>query len=293
MPEFLVDIGGATVSILLPGRYARLEPAYRPFLQASRGKPEAGWRVNPDPFPRNLAATPPSPPPFPLWEIERGESQRLFRFRKRLDSPELWKAARTAPSVSRGEIWTDRSRDSRTYPLRGIDQLLFAHFLLSRGGLIVHAAAAEVAGRGCLFPGPGGAGKSTWAKLLGGVPGLTVLGEDKVILRGSADGLRILGTPWNPEPASRVAGSAKLAGIYFLDHSRENAIQPLEPFAALRQLLGQTFLPFSAPELDEAVSVLEEAVRAAETFSFGFRAERSAVEYFRDAVERRPGEDTG
>ncbi len=284
MPEVLVEIGGWTVSIILTEPGSRLEPAYRQFLSSSYRKPNAEWKVEPEPIPSELDSAPPSPPPFPLWEIERGERRTAFRLWKRMGSAELWKAARTDTGLSRGKIWTDRSSDSLAYPLRGLDQLLFAHFFLHRGGLIVHAAAAEISGRGYLFPAPAGGGKSTWAKLLGGVPGVNVLAEDKIVLRREGNNLRIFGTPWNPNPESRVAGSAALEGIFFLSHHPENSLQPLEPAETLRQLLQQSFLPFSALELEEALSILEDVTGAMVSSGFGFRPDRSAIEYFLTAI---------
>ena len=63
-------------------------------------------------------------------------------------------------------------------------------FLLDR--VVLHAAAVRMAGRVAIFVGDRGAGKTTTALALGRAGG-TVLGEDHLILRRSADGFLVSG----------------------------------------------------------------------------------------------------
>lgn len=290
MAKVLVEIGGWAVSLNFPGRSPLLEPSYEPFLALPEGEPSAEWRVNREPFPAGIQSSSPFIPPLPRWEIVRQGTYKLFRLQRWMGSPNLWKAARMDPALSRGEIWTDRSEESSVYPLRELDQLLFAHFFIQRRCLIVHAAAARIAGRGYLFSGPGGAGKSTWSALLGKVRGCTLLGDDKVVLRETGDGFRIYSTPWNPSLGPLMNDSAPLAGIYFLRHREENAVRPLKQAEAFKNLLQQTFLPFAPPETEAAVSLLEAAAAGTGASSFGFRPDRSATDCFLSAIAGKPGE---
>lgn len=280
MAKILVEIGGWSVSLDFPGRPPRLEPSYGPFLVPSAEAPSAEWRVNREPFPPGLE----SPSPSPRWRIEERDGSKVFRLQRWLGSPDLWKAARMTPDLSRGEIWADRSEDSSVHPLREIDQLIFAHFFVRRRGLIVHAAAASVAGRGYLFPAPGGSGKSTWSALLSRAPGCVLLGDDKVVLRGTEGGVRIHSTPWNPTLGLRMSYSAPLAGICFLRHGEKNDIRPLTRAETFRNLLQQAFLPFDALETEAAASLLEAATAGTDSYGFSFRPDQSAVDYFLSAI---------
>ncbi len=292
MAETLVEIGGWPVSIRLAGRQARLETSYRPFITPSAKTPSAHWKVKRVPFPSRFCKPPPAePPPFPLWEIERCRGRVLFRFRKRLDAPDLWKTALMDYRLSRGEIWTDGSTDTLLHPLRCLDQLLFAHFLLPRGGLLIHAAAAALGGEAYLFPAPAGSGKSTWAGLLHRDPAWTVIADDKVVLRKTGNDYRVFGTPWNADREFQINDSAPLKGICFLEHGRVNSIQPLRRAETIRWLLQQTFLPFpEAGDIDKALSILESVTAGTAAFRFGFRPDQGAAEYFLTAIEKRTGD---
>ncbi len=285
MENFLVEIGGFAVPVRLPDRGYRLEENCLPFLAAPGGDESPGWLVRRGPIPRILESPSPSLPPFSRWETERRGEEKIFRVRKRADSPRLWKSARLVSDLSRGEIWNARSLEDTIFPLRELDQLLFAHFLLPRRGLIIHGAAGGRGGEGYLFPAPGGGGKSTWADLLKNTPGWSVLGEDKVILRVIDGQLRIFGTPWNPRREFRKNASAPLKGIFFLRHSPENSVRPLREAEVLAGLLEQTFLPFpAAVEMEKALALLEAAVRQIPAFRFGFRPDPGAVNFFQSAL---------
>jgi hypothetical protein len=285
MGIFHVEIGKFPVSIDLPDSDARLEPSYLNFLSTRGGKPDGKWRVETDSIPAAIKALVSASPPFPHWEIVKGINRKVFRLRKREISPDLWKAARMDRGLSRGEIWTDHSKDNAVHPLRGLDQLLFSHFLLPRGALIIHAAAARIAGRGFLFPAPSGGGKSTWANLMKTEAGGIVLGEDKVVLRKSGGPIRLFGSPWNPRRGFRVNDSAPLQGIFFLRPGRANALRPLGPMEALREIIQQAFLPFpESEELEDAVTLLEAITGSVPSFRFEFRPDRSAVDYFRKQI---------
>lgn len=284
MENFLVEIGGYAVPVRLPDRGCRLEETYFSFLAAPGRNESSGWLVRRGPIPRILESPSPSLPPFSRWEIEHRGEEKIFRLRKRADSSRLWKAARLVSDLSRGEIWNARSPEDIIFPLRELDQLLFAHFLLSRRGLIIHGAAGELGGKGYLFPAPAGGGKSTWSDLLKSAPGWSVLGEDKIILRVINERLRIFGTPWNPRREFRQNASAPLQGIYFLHHNPENSVRRLRPGEVIAGLLGQAFLPFPAAAMEEVLVLLETATERTPAFSFGFRPEPGAVNYFQSAV---------
>ncbi len=289
MEKLRMEIGGLPLSIGFADPDSRAEDCYRPFLSSRGGPPAGSWRVSREAIPETWQRPAPEAPPFPRWDIVDSGGEIIFRLRKAVDSPELWKAARTDPDLSRVEIRTDLSPESVIHPLRELVGLLFAHFLLPRRGLIVHAAAAEYGGAGYLFPAPGGGGKSTWAELLRSQSGWTVLGEDKVILRAAGGGCRIFSCPWNPIRERQTNDSAPLAGIYFLRHRAAEEIRPLGVGETVRKLLGQTFLPFpGADDLEKAISLLEEAAGGTPAFAFGFRPKDSAAGYFRDFLSGKP-----
>jgi hypothetical protein len=136
------------------------------------------------------------------------------------------------------------------YPL---DQLLLVTMLASRQGCLIHAAGVEQAGRLWLLAGRSGAGKSTAARLLMGRAGITLLSDDRLVVRREGGEVRAYGTPWPGDARVAVNRSATLAGILFLDQSQENVIVPLQPGDALARLLPVVSVPWYEPDLHPLV----------------------------------------
>lgn len=80
-------------------------------------------------------------------------------------------------------------------------QVGLAHLLPRRGGLMLHASVVRAAGRGFVFPGPSGAGKTTAARRFSGG---TVLSDERCVVRRIDGAWGVGGVPmWggNYEPA--------------------------------------------------------------------------------------------
>ncbi len=107
--------------------------------------------------------------------------------------------------------------------------------LIPGRGLLVHAASLVREGRGYLFPGVSGAGKTTLARLSADA---TLLSDELSIVTVGDDGARVHGTPfWGELARAGEAGAAPLAGIYFPRHAPEHAVTPLAERAALTRIL--------------------------------------------------------
>ncbi|PYQ27036.1 MAG: hypothetical protein DMF56_22050 [Acidobacteria bacterium] len=131
------------------------------------------------------------------------------------------------------------------YPL---DEVLVSH-LLGRGrGVELHSCGViDQQGRGHLFVGMSGAGKSTTARLWGS-SAAAILSDDRVIVREEEDGMRMHGTPWHGEAALSMPASAPLAGVYLLEQSSQLALRELHRADAVARLFGCSFPPFHDSE---------------------------------------------
>src|SRR5205823_10646703 len=83
-----------------------------------------------------------------------------------------------------------------------------------QGGLLVHAAGLARDGRGYLFPGVSGAGKTTVARLS---PDATLLSDELSIVTACTESPYLHGTPfWGELARAGENRAVSLAGIYFL-----------------------------------------------------------------------------
>jgi len=105
-----------------------------------------------------------------------------------------------------------------SYPL---DQLLFMYAMAEREGILVHASSVLINGRGYLFAGRSGAGKSTISNCFK-LAGYEILNDDRIAIRRIGDRFRVFGTPWPGEADIAVNNSACLEGIFFIRHGSEN-----------------------------------------------------------------------
>lgn len=105
------------------------------------------------------------------------------------------------------------------------DQILFAHLLADRSGFLIHASGMIIDGKGVLFAGHSGAGKSTIAKILKHEGEL--LCDDRIAVRRWEDGFRIHGTWSHGELPDVSNNSAPLKGIFFLEQAEINALVPI------------------------------------------------------------------
>jgi hypothetical protein len=112
------------------------------------------------------------------------------------------------------------------------DQILLSLALAGRGA-IVHAAGAVIGGRGMLFAGPSGAGKTTLSRLLAAA-GHEILSDDRVVVLRGRDGFTLHGTPWPGEGGFAAPGGVPLGASVFLLKGSESHLRRLHTGAHMR-----------------------------------------------------------
>lgn len=108
--------------------------------------------------------------------------------------------------------------------------------------LLFHGSALALDGKGYLFTAPSGTGKSThaalWRQVIG--PRVTMINDDKPLLRFTPAGVTVYGTPWAGKAHLQTNTSAPVAAIVLLHQAPENTIRPLDAREAYPRLLSQT-----------------------------------------------------
>ena len=216
-----------------------------------------------------------------VWSLfERGR-EYVFRFASPMVGPLPYKELRISKDYRRGEVilhepyHRGRSVDPLEYPL---DELLVVNRLGQGLGCELHACGiVDEDGRGWIFCGHSGAGKSTLARLWT-ERGVTVLSDDRIILRATDGSIRMFGTPWHGEAGFAVATSAPLAGILVLEHAPVNRIKPLGKLDIISELMARAFLPFyDTVALDTALDTLTAVASVVPSGRFGFVPDETAV----------------
>jgi hypothetical protein len=126
----------------------------------------------------------------------------------------------------------------------GAGELIFRTAILFSGGLVFHSSGLDDNGRGIVFIGHSGAGKSTQVGLWSQEPGVIAMNEDRIAVRVEAGCPMCYGTPWGGTADTARNHAAPLAALIMLEQAPENTIQPIQPAAAASMLAARAFLPY-------------------------------------------------
>ncbi len=174
------------------------------------------------------------------------------------------------------DLWLD-SIDDETDPLEyPLDGLILYYLTVLHGDIMIHASGVSYEGRGYLFSGISGSGKSTMAKLWD-IPGVKIIHDDRLIVRKEGKGYVMFNTPVynNDEPFE-----SKLDRIFIIDHGTENRIVQLREAESVSLVMSNCIQhnwdsSIIAGLLD-SVSDLTRAVPVARLF---FLPEKSTVDH--------------
>lgn len=219
-----------------------------------------------------------------LWQLYRESDSYLFALTTRSIGPIPYKLAKFNRNFTTGKILFHtpyyNGRNS-VHPLEyPLDELLVTHYLSEAGGVEVHACGLiDQSGRGCLFAGQSGVGKTTVARLWQERAGARILSDDRIVLREKAGRIWMYGTPWHGEGRMANPGKAPLERMFLLRQGSGNSLAPLSPAAATARLLACSFPPFHSRRAIESVLGFLDLVVAVPCGELSFTPDDRALRY--------------
>jgi hypothetical protein len=170
----------------------------------------------------------------------------------------------------------DRLSNPFRYPM---DQILVMYALARRKGAIIHAAGAQISGKGYIFPGKSGAGKSTLSRLFLGREDISMLSDDRIIAKKIKDAFHVFGTPWAGDAQIAENNNVPLSGMFFIHHGGKNMIKEINSQEALEQLMPVASIPWYDRETMPAVlDFCEGLVSSVPAYELFFRPDGEVVE---------------
>jgi hypothetical protein len=236
-------------------------------------------------------STDPIPQPHParllfdsgaVWSAYRHKRGLLYTFRTPRLNPPVFKAISIDRSLRRGVLYFPHlltgkpPRLALDFPL---DELLFQHRLAQEGAIELHACGVLQDGRALLFCGQSGAGKTTTARLWKRhCPDVTILSDDRVVLRIRRNRPIAHGTPWHGLGGFSSPSSGPTQTICFLRHAARSVLKPLTPPEAVARLFSRTFPPlWDARAVQATLHTCIQISESTPCYDFGFHPDESAV----------------
>ncbi len=167
------------------------------------------------------------------------------------------------------------------------DQIVLSRVLADREGCYLHASGAILEGKGLLFVGHSGAGKSTMVRLLQGRA--EILSDDRVIVRRWPDGFKIHGT-WSHGEVPHVSpASAPLRAVLFLHQARQNRLVALDhKQEVIKRILACLIKPIATADWwDKMLPLVGMMARELACYEVHFDKSGQVVELLRELVQDR------
>ena len=124
------------------------------------------------------------------------------------------------------------------YSIVGLDCFLrvcYSLLAVQNESLLLHCAAVVRDGRGLVFPGVSGSGKSTVAGLCRDA-GCLVLSDEMALIRRAGSVWHVHGTPFHGDLGTASNGHAEIAGVFFLKQAKQDDLHLLDIHSAVMNL---------------------------------------------------------
>jgi hypothetical protein len=220
-----------------------------------------------------------------VWKLYDEDESFLFHLRSKAIGSSPYKISRVKKDFSSGEVvfhspYLDPGKP--LYPLEyPLDELLFINFLSLGRGVEVHACGlVDSKGTGRLFLGQSTAGKTTMARLWEDDPGVTILSDDRIILRKINNQIWMYGTPWHGEAGFAEPTRVVLNKVYFLRKGIENQVSPLKEPESISRFFSCCFpLFYSRDAVDFTLRFFDNVAKNVPCHELSFVPNKTVVEF--------------
>ena len=179
-----------------------------------------------------------------FWSIWKYNSDLFIKVVFPVSSNEKQAVLKFSLKTMQWDLWiecNEKQVDPFEYPLDG---LILYYLTVINNDIMIHASGINHQGKGYLFSGVSGKGKTTISGLWDNF-GAQVIHDDRLILRNTVDGYIMHNTPvYNND----VPGAAPLERIFIIEHGTENKIIPVSGANAVSLVMANCIQHNWGPE---------------------------------------------
>ena len=167
----------------------------------------------------------------------------------------------------------------------GALELVFRTNLIYKHGVIFHSSLVDDNGKGILFTGNSGDGKSTQSAFWKGLEGTEILNEDRNAVRITDDGIFGYGTPWGGTARRVLNRKVKLNAIVLITKSKNNSIEKLSLEKSIPMLIARTFFPYWDKELaGKTIETIASVASEVPVYMLHCKPEKEVVDIVRSVI---------
>jgi len=224
-----------------------------------------------------------------IWKLYHNNGEHLLGFYSMDSVPFPYKVAVLAPDFKSGNIYTKNDGFDHDYlpnPLEyPLGEVLMINLLSMKRGIMTHACGIKINENGIIFAGNSGEGKSTLANLCSEEKDITLLNDDRIIVRETKNSFLLYGTPWHGDVKICSPDSAPLEKVFFLKHASRNYLVRLNNMEACSRLMIRMFPAFwSHSGMEYTLALSTRLTRVIPCFELGFVPDKSAMEFIRSYI---------
>lgn len=158
------------------------------------------------------------------------------------------------------------------------DEFVFIKKLSQNRGVQLHACGITIEGKGILFSGVSGAGKSTIAEVWKKQQ-VDILSDDRIVVRQDNGELQMFGTPWHGDAGISLPEKAPLKAVYFLEKSKDNKVVPLNVKDSAFRLTIRCFPTYySRQGMENILDIIADIAQNVPCFELHFTPDKRAAE---------------
>ena len=182
-------------------------------------------------------------------------------------------------------MFTDKNWESiHILPPANIENVLpfiirgFSAHAIQRRIIQFHSSLIDVQGRGLMFLGPSGIGKTTQAELWNRYRDALIINGDIVFVQETEGGFLGWGTPWHGSSPYCENASVPVAALIVLKQAPENSIRELTGFEKVTAVSNNVFYPrWLENGMELCLDVLDHLLRALPVYELSCRPDEEAV----------------
>ena len=165
-------------------------------------------------------------------------------------------------------------------------QLFYTH-AVRRQMIQLHCATIDDGGRGILFLGPSGIGKTTQAERWAQYRGSAIINGDIGFVQRTPAGYTAWGTPWHGSSPYCLNASVPVKALVVLKQAPQNALRELTGFEKVREVSGSVFYPTWLEDgMELCTDTLNHLLSDLPVYRLDNRADEEAVRLLAAEIDR-------